>query len=102
MAVLFTIMANAKRHHLEPFAYVRDLLVKMSSLCAACGVVIPDFTEVSVHGGSAMHRELEDCSRQGDLGSLRYPSRCLYFSHYFISVPSGSRRKSVPKAGPMH
>ena len=36
MAVLFTIMANAKRHHLEPFAYVRDLLVKMSSLCAEC------------------------------------------------------------------
>ena len=47
MAVLFTIMANAKRHHLEPFAYVRDLLMKMSSLCAECGVVIPDFTEAS-------------------------------------------------------
>ena len=47
MAVLFTIMANAKRHHLEPFAYVRDLLVKMSSLCAACGVDIPDFTDAS-------------------------------------------------------
>lgn len=47
MAVLFTIMANAKRHHLEPFAYVRDLLVTMSSLCAECGVSVPDFTEVS-------------------------------------------------------
>ena len=47
MAVLFTITANAKRHHLEPFAYVRDLLVQMSSLCAACGVDVPDFTEVS-------------------------------------------------------
>jgi len=47
MAVLFTIMANAKRHHLEPFSYVRDLLLKMSSLCGDCGVIIPDFTEVS-------------------------------------------------------
>jgi len=47
MAVLFTIMANAKRHHPEPFAYVRDLLVTMSTLCAACGVVIPDFTDAS-------------------------------------------------------
>ena len=47
MAVLFTIMANAKRHHLEPFAYVRDLLVKMSSLCAEYGVDVPDFTEAS-------------------------------------------------------
>ena len=47
MAVLFTIMANAKRHHLEPFAYVRDLLVKMSALCGECGVEIPDFTDAS-------------------------------------------------------
>ena len=47
MAVLFTIMANAKRHHLEPFAYVSDLLVTMSSLCAECEVDVPDFTEVS-------------------------------------------------------
>ncbi len=27
MAVLFTIMANAKRHHLEPFAYVRMCVI---------------------------------------------------------------------------
>jgi|GEM_PF-30189 len=47
MAVLFTIMANAKRHHLEPFSYVRDLLMRMSSLCAECGVAIPDFTDAS-------------------------------------------------------
>ena len=47
MAVLFTIMANAKRHHLEPFAYVRDLLVQMSSLCVACGVDVPDFTDAT-------------------------------------------------------
>ena len=57
MAVLITITANAKRHHLEPFAYVRDLLVQMSSLCAACGVVIPDFTEISDLTGPAF-REL--------------------------------------------
>ncbi len=57
MAVLFTIMANAKRHHLEPFAYVRDLLMKMSSLCAEFGVNIPDFTDVSVLTGTEF-REL--------------------------------------------
>ncbi len=51
MAVLFTIMANAKRHHLEPFAYVRDLLLKMSSLCDECGVDLPDFTEASTLTG---------------------------------------------------
>ena len=47
MAVLFTIIANAKRHHLEPFAYVRDLLVQMSFLYAECDVDIIDFTEAS-------------------------------------------------------
>jgi transposase len=51
MAVLFTIMANAKRYHLEPFAYVRDLLLKMSSLCDECGVDLPDFTEASTLSG---------------------------------------------------
>ena len=57
MAVLFTIMANAKRHHLEPFAYVRDLLVQTSSLCAACGVDVPDFTDASILTGTEF-REL--------------------------------------------
>ena len=57
MAVLFTIMANAKRHHLQPFAYVRDLLLKMSSLCAECGVDTPDFTEASTLSGTEL-REL--------------------------------------------
>ncbi len=57
MAVLFTIMANAKRHHLEPFAYMRDLLMRMSSLCGECGVDVPDFTEVSDLTGPAF-REL--------------------------------------------
>ena len=57
MAVLFTIIANAKRHHLEPFADVRDLLVTMSSLRAACGVDVPDFTEASNLTGTAF-REL--------------------------------------------
>ena len=47
MAVLFTIVANAKRHHLDPFAYVRDLLLRMSTLYADSGVKVPDFTQVS-------------------------------------------------------
>jgi hypothetical protein len=32
MAVLYSIIATAKLHHLEPFAYVRDLLLQMRSL----------------------------------------------------------------------
>ena len=47
MAVLFTIMANAKRHHLEPFAYVHDLLFRMRSLCAEFDIDVPDFTDAA-------------------------------------------------------
>jgi transposase len=57
MAVLFTVLANAKRHYLEPFAYVRDLLVKMSFLCDKHAIDIPDFTKVSDLSGSEF-REL--------------------------------------------
>ena len=46
MALLFTIVANAKRHHLDPFAYVRDLLLRMSALYADSGMEVPDFTQV--------------------------------------------------------
>jgi hypothetical protein len=30
-AVLFTILAGAKRHHLEPWAYLRDVLLRLSA-----------------------------------------------------------------------
>ena len=35
MAVLYSIIASAKRHHLEPFACVRDLLLQLRSLCCS-------------------------------------------------------------------
>jgi hypothetical protein len=43
MAVLYSIIATAKLHHLEPFAYVRDLLLQMRSLCCVHDVEVPDF-----------------------------------------------------------
>gem|GEM_PF-3023333 len=47
MAVLYSIIASAKRHHLEPFACVRDLLLQMKSLCCTHDVDVPDFRDVS-------------------------------------------------------
>jgi hypothetical protein len=47
MAVLYSIIATAKLHHLEPFAYVRDLLLQMRSLCCLHDVEVPDFRETS-------------------------------------------------------
>ena len=47
MAVLYSIIASAKRHHLEPFAYVRDLILQMRSLCCLHDVEVPDFRDIS-------------------------------------------------------
>jgi hypothetical protein len=47
IAALYSIIASAKRHHLEPFAYVRDLLLQMRSLFCSHDVEVPDFREIS-------------------------------------------------------
>ena len=42
-AVLYSIMASAKAHQVEPFAYVRDLLRKLSGCSPpAVAMLLPD------------------------------------------------------------
>jgi hypothetical protein len=41
-AVLFTILAGAKRHHLEPWAYVRDVLLRLSAGETDLESLLPD------------------------------------------------------------
>jgi hypothetical protein len=41
-AVLFTILAGAKRHHLEPWAYLRDVLLHLSVGEADLESLLPD------------------------------------------------------------
>jgi transposase len=41
-AILFSILANAKRYRIEPFAYVRDLLVALSSDEVDLESLLPD------------------------------------------------------------
>jgi transposase len=41
-ATLFTILAGAKRHLLEPWAYVRDVLLRLSSGETALEALLPD------------------------------------------------------------
>ena len=63
-------MANAKRHQLEPFAYVRDLLVKMSFLWAECGVDIPNFTDSSDLTGTEFRQVGKSLARKLPQDSL--------------------------------
>jgi hypothetical protein len=41
-AICYRILANAKRHHIEPFAYVRALLVALSSDKVDLESLLPD------------------------------------------------------------
>lgn len=41
-AVLYTILAGAKRHHLEPWAYLRDLLLRLHGDDARLDEMLPD------------------------------------------------------------
>ena len=41
-AVLFTILAGAKRHHLEPWAYLRDVLLHLSAGATDLEPLLPD------------------------------------------------------------
>ena len=41
-AVLFTILAGAKRHHLEPWAYLRDVLLRLSAGETDLEPLLPD------------------------------------------------------------
>ena len=41
-AVLFTILASAKRHHIEPWAYVTDVLVKLAAETSDLDALLPD------------------------------------------------------------
>jgi hypothetical protein len=41
-AICFSILAGAKRHRIEPWAYVRDLLMTLSSDAVDLGSLLPD------------------------------------------------------------
>ncbi len=41
-AICFSILAGAQRHRIEPFAYVRDLLVSLSSDNVELNSLLPD------------------------------------------------------------
>jgi transposase len=41
-AICYSVLAGAKRHRIEPFAYVRDLLVSLSSDNVELNSLLPD------------------------------------------------------------
>ena len=79
--MLFTILAGAKRHRLEPWAYLRDVVLRLSTGAAdlesllpaagprvtrsVCGTTVSTSRGVGVAAGAARqeHRAIPDQSR---------------------------------------
>jgi transposase len=62
-AVLFTILAGAKRHRLEPWAYVRDVLLRLSAGETDLEALLPDRWAAS-HPEHVLKHRLEESRRK--------------------------------------
>jgi transposase len=62
-AVLFTILAGAKRHHLEPWAYLRDVLLRLSVGGTDLESLLPDRWAAS-HPEHVLQHRLDESRRR--------------------------------------
>jgi transposase len=62
-AVLFTILAGAKRHHLEPWAYLRDVLLRLSAGETELESLLPDRWAAS-HPEHVLQHRLDESRRK--------------------------------------
>ncbi len=62
-AVLFTILAGAKRHHLEPWAYLRDVLLRLSAGETDLESLLPDRWAAS-HPEHVLRHRLDEARRR--------------------------------------
>jgi transposase len=62
-AVLFTILAGAKRHHLEPWAYLRDVLLRLCAGATDLESLLPDRWAAS-HPEHVLQHRLDESRRR--------------------------------------
>jgi len=62
-AVLFTILAGAKRHHLEPWAYLRDVLLRLTAGETDLESLLPDRWAAS-HPEHVLRHRLDESRRR--------------------------------------
>jgi transposase len=73
-AVLFTILAGAKRHRLEPWAYLRDVLLRLSVGTADLECLLPDRWGAS-HPEHVLQHRLDESRRKAAWQKLRRERR---------------------------
>jgi len=69
-AVLFTILAGAKRHRIEPWTYLRELLLRLHDDDARLDEMLPDKWAVN-HPESVLNYRLEESRRKAAAQSTR-------------------------------
>ncbi|WP_020467761.1 hypothetical protein [Singulisphaera acidiphila] len=62
-AILFTILAGAKRHRLEPWAYVREVLLRLSTCETDLEALLPDRWAAS-HPEFVLEHRLDESRRK--------------------------------------
>lgn len=73
-AILYTILAGAKRHHLEPWSYVRDLLIRLKGDDGSLEELLPD-RWAAAHPEQVLHYRLEESRRKAAAQSARRQRR---------------------------
>jgi transposase len=73
-AVLFTTLAGAKRHHLEPWAYMRDVLLHLSAGATDLEALLPD-RWAARHPEHVLHHRLDESRRKAARQKARRQGR---------------------------
>ena len=69
-AILFTILAGAKRHRLEPWAYLRELLLRLHDDNPRLDEMLPDQWAIQ-HPEAVLNYRLEESRRKAATRSNR-------------------------------
>ena len=73
-AVLYTILAGAKRHRIEPWAYVRDLLLRLHADDVRLEEMLPDHW-AAAHPEAILNHRLEESRAKADRTRQRRANR---------------------------
>lgn len=73
-AILYTILAGAKRHYLEPWAYVRDVLLRLNAAAASVEDLLPD-RWAATHPEHQLTHRLEESRRKAAAQQARRQHR---------------------------
>jgi hypothetical protein len=69
-AVLYTIMAGAKRHCIEPWTYLRELLLRVHAGDACLEAMLPD-RWAAAHPESVLTHRIEEARQRAERTRLR-------------------------------